>query len=267
VQVGRADFSSILVYDITRWGRFLDVDESGYYEFICRRAGINVHYCADEFENDGSFAFIVLKNTKRVAAADYSKQLSKKVVLGQCHVVTLGYWRGGPAGYGLRRMIVDEKGRPKSILQYGQRKNLKSEHTILEPGPKSEQRLVQKIFTSFAIDGKTRTEIAEELNAKGILNAVGKPWSMLTISNTLKNEVYVGNLAYNRRSQKLGEKQVRNPPEKWVRRDSAFKPIVVPKLFAKAQKRMAKLECGRVLSDDEMLRRQNNSAAAGSVPE
>jgi hypothetical protein len=24
-----------LVYDITRWGRFQDVDESAYYEFTC----------------------------------------------------------------------------------------------------------------------------------------------------------------------------------------------------------------------------------------
>ena len=255
VQVGHADFSSILVYDITRWGRFLDVDESAYYEFICRRAGINVHYCADEFENDGSLASIVLKNIKRVAAADYSKQLSKKVFLGQCHVVTLGYWRGGPAGYGLRRMIVDEKGKSKSLLEYGQRKNLKSEHTILVPGPKSEQRLVQRIFTSFAVNGKTRTEIADDLNSRGIRNAIGKPWSMLTISNTLKNEAYVGNLVYNRKSQKLGEKQIRNPPEMWVRRNHAFKPIITPQLFAKAQKRMGELECGRILSDKEMLDR------------
>ena len=56
VQLDRADFDCILVYDISRWGRFQDVDESAYYEFICKRAGIIVHYCADEFENDGSLA-------------------------------------------------------------------------------------------------------------------------------------------------------------------------------------------------------------------
>jgi hypothetical protein len=54
VQRGHTNFNCILVYDVSRWGRFQDVDESGYYEFICRRAGINIHYCADEFENDGS---------------------------------------------------------------------------------------------------------------------------------------------------------------------------------------------------------------------
>jgi len=255
VQLGRADFDCVLVYDITRWGRFQDVDESAYYEFICKRAGIRVHYCADDFENDDSLASIVLKNIKRVAAADYSKQLSKKVFQGQCHVVMLGYWRGGPAGYGLRRMLLNEAGKPKGVLQHGQRKNLKNERIVLVPGPASEQRVIRRIFNAFADEKKSRTQIAIELNAKGIRNARGKPWTSLTISNTLKNEAYIGNLVFNRRSQKLGEKQVSNPPDMWVRRDDAFKPIIAPKLFAKAQRRLQEVEYGRTLTDREMLDR------------
>src|SRR5256885_9167267 len=54
VQNGQANFSSILVYDVSRWGRFQDADESAYYEYICRKAGVAVHYCAEQFENDGS---------------------------------------------------------------------------------------------------------------------------------------------------------------------------------------------------------------------
>jgi DNA invertase Pin-like site-specific DNA recombinase len=51
---GSADFSTILVYDVSRWGRFQDADESGYYEFLCKRTGIDVVYCAEQFANDGS---------------------------------------------------------------------------------------------------------------------------------------------------------------------------------------------------------------------
>ena len=40
VEAGAADFEVILVYDISRWGRFQDADESAYYEYICKRAGI-----------------------------------------------------------------------------------------------------------------------------------------------------------------------------------------------------------------------------------
>lgn len=253
VQRGGAEFDCILVYDVSRWGRFPDVDESGYYEFICRHAGINIHYCADDFENDGSLASIILKTNKRVAAADFSQQLSKKVFLGQCRVTTLGHWRGGPAPYGLRRRLVGENGKPKRLLKLGQQKSLKLEHVVLVPGPPSEIKIVRQIFNSFANRKKTRTEIADDLNAKRIKNARGNRWSMLTISNTLKNEVYLGHIIYNRRSQKLGERQVRNPRDMWIRCNNAFKPIVSSALFAKAQQVMADLDRGKERTDKELI--------------
>jgi len=48
VQERKADFDVILVYDVSRWGRFQDVDESAYYEFIRKKAGIQVLYCAEQ---------------------------------------------------------------------------------------------------------------------------------------------------------------------------------------------------------------------------
>ena len=39
VQAGGADFQTILVYDVSRWGRFQDADESAYYEYICKQIG------------------------------------------------------------------------------------------------------------------------------------------------------------------------------------------------------------------------------------
>src|SRR5436309_3114219 len=46
VEEHRADFEVLLVYDVSRWGRFQDADESAYYEYLCRRAGVRVVYCA-----------------------------------------------------------------------------------------------------------------------------------------------------------------------------------------------------------------------------
>lgn len=42
VEAGTQEFQVILVYDVSRWGRFQDADESAYYEYICRRAGIQL---------------------------------------------------------------------------------------------------------------------------------------------------------------------------------------------------------------------------------
>ncbi|MGE0063798.1 MAG: recombinase family protein, partial [Xanthobacteraceae bacterium] len=36
VRLGEAKFGTVLVYDVSRWGRFQDADESAYYEYLCK---------------------------------------------------------------------------------------------------------------------------------------------------------------------------------------------------------------------------------------
>src|SRR3984893_2230316 len=103
VRSGVADFTAILVYDVSRWGRFQDADESAYYEFICKQAGIAVEYCAEQFENNSSLTATVLKSIKRAMAGEYSRELSVKTHAGQAKIAALGFRRGGASGYGLRR--------------------------------------------------------------------------------------------------------------------------------------------------------------------
>jgi DNA invertase Pin-like site-specific DNA recombinase len=43
VESGRAEYTDVLVYDVSRWGRFQDADESAYYEYICKRGNVRVH--------------------------------------------------------------------------------------------------------------------------------------------------------------------------------------------------------------------------------
>jgi len=65
VENGHTDFAAILVSDVSRWGRFQDAAESAYYEYICRRAKIEVPYCAEQFENDGSPISTIVTGVKR----------------------------------------------------------------------------------------------------------------------------------------------------------------------------------------------------------
>ena len=78
VETGAADFELILVYDVSRWGRFQDADESAYYEYICKRKGISVAYVAEQFENDGSPVSTIVKGVKRAMAGEYSRELSER---------------------------------------------------------------------------------------------------------------------------------------------------------------------------------------------
>ena len=61
VITGQAQYKAILVYDVSRWGRFQDVDEAAHYEFLCKSAGIPVRYCAEQFDNDGSLQGSMMK--------------------------------------------------------------------------------------------------------------------------------------------------------------------------------------------------------------
>ena len=66
-------------YDVSRWGRFQDADESAYYEFVLKKAGVHVHYCAEPFTNDGSLASVLLKAIKRTMAGEFSREPGVKV--------------------------------------------------------------------------------------------------------------------------------------------------------------------------------------------
>src|SRR5689334_873157 len=107
VESGEADFKTILVYDVSRWGRFQEPDEGAYYEFRCIKANIRVQYCAEQFPTDNAPMSAVMKSLKRAMAGEYSRELSAKVFAGQCRLVTLGYRQGGTPGYGLQRQLLD----------------------------------------------------------------------------------------------------------------------------------------------------------------
>ena len=65
VQSGLADFRSVLVYDVSRWGRFQNADEGAFYEYACARMGVSVIYCYESFENDGTPFATLIKNIRR----------------------------------------------------------------------------------------------------------------------------------------------------------------------------------------------------------
>jgi len=133
--VGTPLFRAILVYDVSRWGRFQDTDESAHYEFLCKAAGVPVHYCAESFANDGTLSSLLMKTLKRGMAAEYSRELSVKVLAGQKRLACLGYKQGGVPGYGLRRMLVASDGTPKQLLANGERKSIATDRVTLVHGP------------------------------------------------------------------------------------------------------------------------------------
>jgi DNA invertase Pin-like site-specific DNA recombinase len=251
VQSGTAEFQAILVYDVSRWGRFQDADEGAYHEHICSRAGIRVHYCGEQFDNDGSIGSILLKNVKRVMAGEYSRELSVKVFAGQCRLIEHGFRQGGPAGFGLRRLLIDEARNPKGELGRGDRKSLQTDRVVLTPGPLEEIEHVQTIYSMFVEEAKSEREIAIALNQRGIMSDLGRPWTRASIHQILTNEKYIGNNIFNRVSYKLKQRRIVNRPDTWVRANGVFPSIVDRTLFERAKAIID--QRGNHYSDEELL--------------
>ena len=252
VATGQSDFEAILVYDVSRWGRFQDADESAYYEYVLKQAGIRVHYCGEPFENDGSLPSDLIKTLKRTMAGEYSRELSVKVFAGQCRLIELGFRQGGPAGFGLRRHLVDQNRVFKQILQEGERKSLQTDRVILAVGPPEEVEVVQRIFRYFTEAGVNEREISDLLNHGGPYG-LKRPWTRASVRQVLTNPKYVGSNVYNRQSFKLKRKRVRNPPEMWVSKAGAFDPLIPLETFQKAIQIIA--DRHRSYTDDDLLSR------------
>ncbi len=64
------DYHAVLVYGVSRWGRFQDADEAAHYEFLCKTFDVPVHYCGESFGDDQGWPAFILKSLKRTMAGE-----------------------------------------------------------------------------------------------------------------------------------------------------------------------------------------------------
>jgi DNA invertase Pin-like site-specific DNA recombinase len=251
VKRGSVDFDAVLVYDVSRWGRFQNPDQGAAYEYSLTTANIAVHYCAEQFKNDGGISSALLKTVKRVMAGEYSRELSVKVWAGQRRLVELGFRQGGAAGYGLARQLIDQNRQFKQMLSPGERKSLQTDRVILVPGPDHEIEIVRTIYKWFIEGGMSEREIANLLNSRGVHWEPGRPWTRGIVHQILTNHKYIGSNVFNRASNKLKLKRVKNPRSEWVYKEDAFAAIIPVEMFERVQTIIAVRSVH--LSDDELL--------------
>jgi DNA invertase Pin-like site-specific DNA recombinase len=233
--VSDQDFQFVLALDVSRWGRFQDVDMSGHYRSICRQYGKEVVYTSMGFSGlDDPMRYLLL-SVEGFRAAAYSRELSEKVFKGCVKIAEQGFHAGGMPSYGLQRLLLDEQRNPLQILERGQRKSIQNQRVILTPGDEDEVKTIKRIFADFVCKGWQPKEIAISLNEEGIPSPGNKQWSNQAVRSILCNELYVGTMVYNKTGQKLLSKTKRNPKEEWIRTENAFTAIIDRKLFDQAQ--------------------------------
>jgi DNA invertase Pin-like site-specific DNA recombinase len=190
-----APFTEILVYDVSRWGRFQDVDAAAYYEYHCRMHGVQVVYVSESFSNDHTPASVLLKSLRRVMAAEYSRDIAWKSRAGQERVVAMGYHMGALPPLGYRRCSVSADGTRRLMLRHGQAKAAFTDRVQWVLASEAEVGLVRRICSAY-VNGLEVEEIVNLVNAEGWHTEEGHAISTQSLRSLLRNEALIGNFVW-----------------------------------------------------------------------
>lgn len=233
-----APYGIVIVYDLSRWGRFQDLDEGAHYEFLCRSAGIAVEYSAEPFANDGSMAAILFKQLKRAVSAQFSSDLSRNIGRTLRGLRAEGCWVGGTPPYGFQRVSVAPDGE-RHLLRAGQPHDRRpGVRLMLAPGPPEEVAVVRRVFDLFVRKRLSCMRITRLLEAEGApLPARGsRAWTARQVKRMLRNETYCGVIVTGQKVRRLRTSTSR-PRKEWVRIEGAIEPIISAAIFKRAQRR------------------------------
>lgn len=232
-------FDYILVYDVSRWGRFQDQNEGAYYEFLCKERGKKVVYVSRGFPKEEQLLISHLQTSiERYMAAEYSRQLSSKVFYGCVKVSRDGYSAGGTPCYGMTRLLLDSNKEPIRVLKKGEHKQIANERVTFIPTNDKTTKVVKEIFRLFTDEEKNIPDIVNILNEKAIRSANGGKWNKDKIVKILSNEVYTGTRIYNKTWNRLRQGKRNNPRSEWVIRPQSFPSVIDQEVFKMAQERL-----------------------------
>ena len=238
-------FEYIMILDVSRWGRFQNINLSAHYMWLCSHYGRKIVFTKLGIQDEDDPLRQMVISFEKVRAATYSRELSDKVFKGCVKIAEQGYRAGGLPPYGMHRLLLNEQRKPVQILEPGQRKSIQNQRVTLTPGDNEQVKVVKRIFKEFVRKGQSPQEIAEFLNQDNIASPGGKKWSSDNVVTILKNET----------GQKLQSRTKMNPEAEWVRTKSAFKGVINDELFHQAQNKFLnqREEYQRIHSKEDML--------------
>lgn len=273
-------FKHVLVYDIKRFGR-VDNDEAGYYRHQLKTRGIEIIYVSEGFNGDDTDD--LLRPVKQWQARQELKDLSKVTIRGLLSRAEGGWWLGGlpPFGFDLAyyshsneylctvrfmsdgsRNVLNEQGElirtvPKGdALQFTKRD--RSRLTLSSP---ERIQIIKQIYDWYTVDGSGFKKIAQRLNLQQSDRPCGnfraptfkQGWCQSTVAVILKNQLYTGDLVWNRTSFAKfhrisnhtaipirnfpGHSPLKNGEEDWIVTRNAHPAIISRTRFDESQKR------------------------------
>lgn len=231
---GAADYTVILVLDVSRWGRFQDPDQAAFHEFTCRAAGVEVKYVGEQFDYGPTGS--IMKQLKRVMAGEYSRELSGKVRRAKMRISVLGLHQGGPCPYAVARLEERPDGTPVRVLARGERKGRPENVLRYVHGDPHEIAMVKRIFDLYLNRKLRPAEIGRRLTAEGLTWLNGQPISFQHVRRVLSCDLLTGRLISGKEEHYLGGRRERRDRSQW-RSQKVFEPIISPARFRAAEQR------------------------------
>lgn len=211
-------FDVLLVYMSDRIGR--KEDETPAYVSQLNRLGIEV-WSVNEGQLKTEEHIDKLLNYLRFWQAEgESRKTGIRVRDAQIERIKSGKFVGGAAPYGYDLVYtgdISSKGRALKKLE-------------VNPEQAS---IVKDIFQYYVYDGLGAVKIAKELNRRKISAVKRVDWLATTVTSILKNPIYKGYFAYNRR-----QSQKRISPENWIYSENCIEDLIIipTNIWEKAQK-------------------------------
>lgn len=202
-------YDAILLWKFSRFAR--NIDESTYYKSILRKkCNVDVISISEPII-DGMYGRLI-EMVIEWSDEFYLYNLSGEVKRGMTqNALQGGYNANPPIGY------TKQKGQTPVIDPDG-------------------AMVVQKIFTMYANENRSRADIASLLNQSGIRTKRGGRWETRTISYVLENPFYIGKIRWNYFDR---EKQKRKNADEVILVDGQHEPIISDELWAAAAKRLS----------------------------
>lgn len=252
-------FSRILVYDISRWGRFQDTDASAYYEYHCRLHGVAVLYVQEPLSGFDSPMAGLLKGLKRAMAAEFSRELAVKTRAGQTSALERGLHMGSLPCLGISRLAISKRGDAARELGPFEHKAFSREHVQWVRGPESEVRLVQESFRRYAYSDTSYEALARQLTIEGHVARNGRPITRYMLESLLGCEAFVGNFVWGRWDKGRRRKETE---EHFRRISGALESIIEPDVWQAVQAKRKK-RTTLALPREQLLQDLRQAAAAG----
>ncbi|MBK6008726.1 recombinase family protein [Ramlibacter ginsenosidimutans] len=228
-------FSMVLVYDVSRWGRFQDTDASAYYEYHCRLHGCQVHYVQEPFGSPDSPLATLFKGMKRAMAAEFSRELAVKTTAGHAAAMQRGFQLGTMPCVGFARVAVSKMDGSQRRLRSDEHKSGPREHVKWVLGPQPERAAVRRIFQLYATTEPSVVALARRIEREGIRTADGRCITEWMLYSFLRSESVLGNFLWGRAKNK--KRRAEGDP-RFTRMPGIMEPLVPRELFDAVQAKL-----------------------------